>query len=54
LPSVSIKATRDVRLHARSVVGHSYSANRNKGRARSPLCAARWNALSSTHWLNRC
>jgi hypothetical protein len=36
------------------MAGQSYSANRNKGRARSPLRAARWNALSSTHWLNRC
>ena len=53
LPSGS-KPPGDVRLHARSVARQSYSANRNKGRARSPLRAARWNALSSTRWLNRC
>jgi len=53
LPSGS-KPPGDVRLHARSMAGQSYSANRNKDRARSPLRAARWNAWSSTHWLNRC
>jgi hypothetical protein len=34
------KPPSDVRLHARSMAVHSYSANRKKGRARSPLRAA--------------